>query len=303
MTVILILSILLNIILLLLWILSRRNLRHSEKELRQIRNGNTGRRLRLASPDHCLEGLVAEVNLLLDDCQKSEQDHRRAEQERRDEIANISHDLRTPLTSILGYLQLMEQPSCTPEERREYLTVCENRAHTLQDLLAGFYDLSRLEAGGYPLELEILEPSGMLYQLIADYYMEFVEAKMEPVMQITQPLPTIYADRQGIRRIFQNLIQNAVRHGGNTLTIDSYTSKDFLYLRFCNPAPELSQEDCERLFDRFFTADRMRTGKGTGLGLAIVKALCIKMGGNVSATLSNGQLIIQTGFRLSCSNQ
>lgn len=284
-----------------LWFLSRINLKHAVEELRRIRRGQTGRRLRLSSPDRQMEALIAEVNHLLDDQQKAEQIHVQSEKERRDEIANISHDLRTPLTSILGYLQLLKQDSCTPAERQEYLQISENRAKSLQALLSGFYDLSRLEAGGYPLELEPLDPAGILYQMAADYYGDFLDAGMEPVLQIPQTLPLIYADRQGITRVFQNLTQNALKHGGETLTISSREEPEWLAICFANPAPELTKEDCARIFDRFFTADRMRTGQNTGLGLAIVKTLCQKMGGKVSASLENGVLTLETRWKKSRS--
>lgn len=284
-----------------LWYLSRINLKHAIEELRRIRAGQTGRRLRLSSPDHQLEALIAEVNHLLDDQQRAEQAHIQSEKERRDEIANISHDLRTPLTSILGYLQLLKQDSCTPSERQEYLQISENRAKSLQALLSGFYDLSRLEAGGYSLEMEPLDPAGILFQMAADYYGDFLEAGMEPVLLIPQTLPLVYADRQGITRVFQNLTQNAIKHGGKTLTISSREDPDTLSICFANPAPELTQEDCARIFDRFFTADRMRTGQNTGLGLAIVKTLCRKMGGQVSASLEDGVLTLETRWKKSKS--
>lgn len=284
-----------------LWALSRKNLKNAVEELHRIRMGQTGRRLRLASPDRQMEALIAEVNHLLDDQQRAEQAHHQAEKERRDEIANISHDLRTPLTSILGYLQLLQQDSCTPAERKEYLQISENRAKSLQSLLSGFYDLSRLEAGGYRLELEPLDPAGILFQLAADYYADFLDAGMEPRLEIPQTLPVIFADRQGLSRVFQNLIQNALKHGGKILTISSREEPGWLAVCFSNPAPELSEEDCARLFDRFFTADRMRTGQNTGLGLAIVKALCEKMGGRVSARLESGVLTIETRWRRSAA--
>ena len=280
------------------WLLCRKNIREAENTVRQLRVGQTGNRLRLSAPDAGLERLLAEINLLLDDCQKRESAHRQAEQQRRDEIANISHDLRTPLTSVIGYLQLMAQPGCTPEERAEYLSVCQSRAASLQTLLTGFYDLSRLEAGGYLLELQPVEPAGMLYQLAADYYMDFVEAGMEPVLEIPQLLPPIWADPAAAGRVFQNLFQNALRHGrnGSRLLIQSREQNGRLILSFSNAAPLLSQEDCARLFDRFYTADKMRTGKGTGLGLAIVQALCGKMNVSASARLQDGILTIETGW-------
>ena len=119
----------------LLWGLQRRSLQQAARSLREIGNGEAGRRLRLETPGKTMEELVWEVNRMLDEKQQAQIAYRRSEKERRDEIANISHDLRTPLTSILGYLQLAQTEDCTEEERKEYLRIAENRAHSLQTLL------------------------------------------------------------------------------------------------------------------------------------------------------------------------
>lgn len=146
----------------LLWGLQRRSLQQVARSLREIGNGEAGRRLRLETPGKTMEELVWEVNRMLDEKQQAQIAYRRSEKERRDEIANISHDLRTPLTSILGYLQLAQTEDCTEEERKEYLRIAENRAHSLQTLLVGFYNLSRLGADGYPLKPEAVRAGEVL---------------------------------------------------------------------------------------------------------------------------------------------
>lgn len=275
----------------------RRSLKETAKALREIEDADASRRLRLPTPDRNMEELTRQVNRLLEEKQQAETAHRRAEQERRGEIANISHDLRTPLTSILGYLQLA-QGDCSPEERQEYLEVAESRAKALQTLLTGFYDLSRLGADGYPLKMEAVRPGEVLCQLAADYYADFTAAEVEPRMEIPSDLPAVWADPGGMTRVFGNLMQNAMKHGGRTLWIAGRRQGDGVVIDFRNEAPGLTQEECGRLFDRFFTADRMRTGKNTGLGLAIVKALCEKMEGTVSAQLAEGMLTISTRWRV-----
>ena len=281
-----------------LYFRDRQNLKRAVQELREINASGSSRRLRISMPGREMEALAREVNRALDEKQLSEIAHRRVEKERRDEIANISHDLRTPLTSVLGYLQLAKAADCVPEERQEYLQIAESRAKALQNLLTGFYDLSRLGADGYPLEMEAVRPGEVLCQLAADYYGDFMAAGMEPRLELPENLPAVWADRGGLSRVFGNLMQNAVKHGGDTLWICGEQQGDILEISFRNAAPGLTLEDCRQLFDRFFTADRMRTGKNTGLGLAIVKALCEKMEGTVSADLSGGMLTISTRWKV-----
>ncbi len=282
----------------LLWGLQRRSLQQAARSLREIGSGEAGRRLRLETPGKTMEELVWEVNRILDEKQQAQIAYRRSEKERRDEIANISHDLRTPLTSILGYLQLAQTEDCTEEERKEYLRIAENRAHSLQTLLAGFYNLSRLGADGYPLKPEAVRAGEVLCQLAADYYGDFTAAGMEPSLQLPGDLPPVWADRNGMTRVFGNLMQNAIKHGSHTLFIRGRQVGDAVEILFSNEAPGLKEEDVRQLFDRFFTADRMRTGQNTGLGLAIVKALCEKMGGQVEASLSDGVLTFTTRWKV-----
>lgn len=281
-----------------LYFRDRQNLKQAAAELREINASGSSRRLRVSMPGREMEALAREVNRILDEKQLSEIAHRRMEKERRDEIANISHDLRTPLTSVLGYLQLAKAADCTPEERQEYLQIAESRAKALQSLLTGFYNLSRLGADGYPLEMGAVRPREILCQLVADYYADFTGAGVEPRLELPEDLPAVWADRGCMSRVFGNLMQNAVKHGGDTLWIHGEQQGDILEISFRNAAPGLVQEDCGQLFDRFFTADRMRTGKNTGLGLAIVKALCEKMEGAVSADLSEGMLTISTRWKV-----
>lgn len=146
--------------------------------------------------------------------------------------------------------------------------------------------------------MEAVRPGEVLCQLAADYYADFTAAEVEPRLEIPSDLPAVWADPGGMTRVFGNLMQNAMKHGGRTLWIAGRRQGDGVVIDFRNEAPGLTQEECGRLFDRFFTADRMRTGKNTGLGLAIVKALCEKMEGTVSAQLAEGMLTISTRWRV-----
>ena len=280
------------LIFLSLWLLSRRNLKNAVAELRRIRGGQTGRRLRLSSPDRQMEELIAEVNLLLEDSQRSELAHKKAEQQRRDEIANISHDLRTPLTSILGYLQMIKSESTTPEERAEYLAIVESRAHALKALVTGFYDLSCLEAGGYALAQESVALAPLLVELAAAFYADFNADGREAEIDIAEGLSPILGDPQAVLRIYTNLFQNAIKHGAGDLYIRAFQEDGVVVTCFTNLAPGLLPQDVEHLFDRFFTADRMRTGQDTGLGLAIVHRLAMQMGGETEALLLQNKLTI-----------
>lgn len=248
---------------------------------RQLRSGRT--RVSMAAPNAAAEELLTAINALLALREREEGDYRRQEQAIRQQIANISHDLRTPLTSILGYLQLLEGERLSPEERREYLSIVQGRARALQSMIVSFYDLSRLEGGEYPLSRERVDLYHVLSELVAEFYNDF--GGFDMTVELREGLPAVTADPAGVLRVFTNLIRNALEHGRRRMSILLYQEGGEVVSVFANDAPGLTPEDVTHVFDRFFTADKMRTGQSTGLGLAIVKALVERMGHTVTAEL------------------
>lgn len=272
-----------------------------EKDIRscaqQLRE-DEGARVRMAAPNRAAEDLLSAVNRLLELREADEAEHRRQEHAIRQQISNISHDLRTPLTSILGYLQLLEGDSLTVEERREYLGIVRGRAKALQSLITSFYDLSRLEGGEYPLSREKVDLYHVLSELVAEFYNDFEQSGFDMTVELAPGLPAVTADPAGVLRVFTNLIRNALEHGQKRMSILLYRQEETVVSAFSNDAAGLTREDVEHVFDRFFTADKMRTGQSTGLGLAIVKALVGQMGHRVTAALDGEMFTVQVRWRI-----
>ena len=264
---------------------------------RQLRE-DEGARVRMAAPNRAAEDLLSAVNRLLELREADEAEHRRQEHAIRQQISNISHDLRTPLTSILGYLQLLEGDSLTAEERREYLGIVRGRAKALQSLITSFYDLSRLEGGEYPLSREKVDLYHVLSELVAEFYNDFEQSGFDMTVELAPGLPAVTADPAGVLRVFTNLIRNALEHGQKRMSILLYRQEETVVSAFSNDAAGLTREDVEHVFDRFFTADKMRTGQSTGLGLAIVKALVGQMGHRVTAALDGEMFTVQVRWRI-----
>ena len=264
---------------------------------RQLREDESAR-VRMAAPNRAAEDLLSAVNRLLELREADEAEHRRQEHAIRQQISNISHDLRTPLTSILGYLQLLEGDSLTVEERREYLGIVRGRAKALQSLITSFYDLSRLEGGEYPLSREKVDLYHVLSELVAEFYNDFEQSGFDMTVELAPGLPAVTADPAGVLRVFTNLIRNALEHGQKRMSILLYRQEETVVSAFSNDAAGLTREDVEHVFDRFFTADKMRTGQSTGLGLAIVKALVGQMGHRVTAALDGEMFTVQVRWRI-----
>ena len=270
-----------------------KGLRRAARRMREQMANETTARLALPCPSAGAEELLSCLNQLLELRQEERALYRRKEQELRRQIANVSHELRTPLTSILGYLQLLEGEGLPLEKRAEYLAVIEGRARTLQTFIAAFYDLSRIEGGELPLEREKVDLSRALSDQLAAAYEQIEAAGLAVEVDIAPGLPPVWADSGAVTRIFSNLLTNALRHGEDTLSVRLYREGGVILSAFSNRAEGLTAEDAAHVFERFYTADKMRTGQSTGLGLAIVKALAERMGHTVAARWEDGVFTIE----------
>ena len=268
-------------------------LHRAARLMREQMADETTVRLALPCPSAGAEELLACLNQLLELRQEERALYRRKEQELRRQIANVSHDLRTPLTSILGYLQLLEGEGLPPEKRREYFQVIEGRARTLQVFIATFYDLSRIEGGELPLEREKVDLGRVLSDQLAAAYEQIEESGLAMEVDVAPDLPPVWADGGAVTRIFSNLLTNALRHGEDALTVRLYREGNVIVSAFSNRAKDLTAEDAAHVFERFYTADKMRTGQSTGLGLAIVKALAERMGHAACARWEDGVFTIE----------
>ena len=275
-----------------------RGLRRAVGQMRAQMRDETTVRLSLPCPSAGAEALLQTVNELLEQRQAEGVVYREKERAMRQQIANVSHDLRTPLTSILGYLQLLEGDGLPPGKREEYLRVIEGRARTLQTFIAAFYDLSRIEGGELPLEREKVDLGRLLSDQLTGAYEQIEQAGLEMEVELADGLPPVWADSGAAARIFSNLLTNALRHGSDTLSVKLYREGGYVVSSFANRAEDMTAEDAAHVFERFYTADKMRSGQSTGLGLAIVKALAERMGHAARARWAEGVFTIEVRWRV-----
>lgn len=218
-------------------------------------------------------------------------DTRRAQRELQYAIASVSHDIRTPLTGAAGYLQLAQ--SCPSEAKRaEYLAVVRGRLHDLEGLLDELFLYTRLTGESAPLACAPTEVYPALCDALAGFFEKFQAKGTQPVLDFPQEALRVQASPEALRRVFRNLVANALQHGCGDLTVVQRGCR----LRFENRVPDPSALQPEHLFDRFYRADSARRGPGAGLGLAIVQQLMEKMGGTAAAQLEGGRLCITLEF-------
>jgi signal transduction histidine kinase len=269
---------------------------------RQVRN--IGNQLRAVQPrcnsisvalaDCDIERLALEINRLNADYQKAILDAEKSGRALRDSIADISHDMRTPLTAAIGYLQLLEKCGLD-DEQRQYLTISLEKSHYLRKLIDDFYELSILNESEPALELQKIDLAGIVSEVILDNADGFENGGIAPIFETAGVPAFILGDDEKLRRIMQNILSNCLKYSCGDVTFKIATG-DFVTLTVENSAATLDEIDTERLFDRFYKADSARNARGTGLGLSIAKLLMENMGGRISAYVSGDVFGVKLAF-------
>lgn len=270
----------------------KRQLRNITTQLDERTSGNTEKKVTVSLIDSDLNKFVTAINCSLNLQKKLRIEVRRNDLQLKDSIANLSHDLRTPLTSILGYLQLSRNPECPMEKREDYLKTVDDKAHALKSMINSLYELSVLDVKETLLKEENFDLNILVTDVLAGQYVLFQEHGINLQVNLPDYPVWISGDRVACTRIVQNLLNNTIRYAQKKADIVLTKGDSQALLSIRNPAPNLSQDDIDHLFDRFYTADKSRKSSGTGLGLYIVKTLLAQMGGNIKASLINQTLCL-----------
>jgi len=237
-----------------------------------------------------------ELNTLasnINKCLKEEENLRleafREEKHFKEMISNISHDLRTPLTAIKGYQQLMEKGTLSTEQSYK-LQIAEKHADELGVLIEHFFEYAYLLNAEPELKLEKINLTNLVTECIAAAIAVFEENNLE-VRVIEAPPVFAKVSKEALIRVVQNLIRNCVQHSGSNVEVQVLAEKNAI-ISFKNLVKNDCEIDIKHIFDRFYTADMART-KTTGLGLSIVRLLAEQMGGSTNALFQDGILDIR----------
>lgn len=250
--------------------------------------------LALVAPQ--LEALVARVNDTVREAQAASARTRVEERRIRSFIADISHDLRTPLTTVRGYLQLLERTELS-DDQQAYLAVARRQTRELGALVDRLYEYAYLLDGEpgpriEPVDVGVLVAECLL-GMTAEIEAAGVDVRYEPPSGVV-----IGTDREKVTRIVQNLLRNAVQHGRERLAVEVTPAADEVEIGVANGVAGDVELDTSRLFDRFFTADGSRSGRTSGLGLSIVQALARQLGGGATAEQDRETQTVQIRVRV-----
>lgn len=280
------------IVLLYRYIRLKSEIRKISGQLEELVSDNSEKMLDISFVDKELERLAGLFNQYNDKQRQIVAGAIKDEDFLKDSVANISHDLRTPLTVILGHLQLIAKTDLTPDQR-ERLDIVNNKAVRMKELVDTFYEYSLVTTSNEVMKHDKLNILNMLIDLISDCAPLMDKKGITPKIDLPEHSVYIYSDRNAIDRILQNLITNSIRYSAGNISVKLESINDGIVLSVANPIPEDSELDPDRMFDRFYTGDSSRNSGGTGLGLAVVKELTSKLGGNINAVRSGGMLTIK----------
>lgn len=264
----------------------KRGIRNLRKDFHEIKeNRRAERHLNLSIPDRELELLAVEINEYIACYYQEIENLKNNSKEIRREITHISHDLRTPLTSILGYMELLYDEHMTVEQKESY-QVIHRRCYQLSDLVEQLYDYARLGNQEFYYEMERLDLYRILQEHLLSFYPEFErkDIELEPVFpQTVKPL-WIKGDGKCLERVLTNLTSNTLKYSEGEAKVILKEEKKYICLTYQTKRGDLSEYDIAHMFDRFYTKEgKQNTRQSSGLGLAITRLFVEQMGGSIEA--------------------
>ena len=253
-------------------------------------SSDTNNPIFLPTRDPCARRLAARLNVQLKELRRQRQRYESGDRELREAVTNVSHDLRTPLTAICGYLELLEKGDNTPRQAR-YLSLIAGRAQAMRRLIEELLRCTVAASLEDGLSPEAVDLNGAVEEAVAALYGAFIEAGIVPRVSLPPERVARSLDRAALSRVLGNLLANALKYSAGDL--DVVLSPDGA-ITLSNAAPALDEVQVGRLFDRFYTVE---TGRGsTGLGLSIARSLTERMGGTISARYGVGRLWVEVRF-------
>ncbi len=265
--------------------------------IHRLANGDFNKKVFIRSNDE-FKKIAHDINVASDKLQEAIKRGDFAESSKDQLIVNLAHDLRTPLTSVLGYLDLiLKDEELSSDQIKHYSTIAYTKSQRLEKLINELFEITKMNYGMIPLKKAPIHLSELLIQLVEEMYPLFEKHQLNARINITNQLK-INGDGELLARVFENLLINAIRHGkdGQYIDLNGFMDEEKVVIQVINYGDEISPEARDHLFDPFYTDDKARShgNSGTGLGLFIAKNIVERHGGVITAD----SCFIETKFEI-----
>lgn len=277
-------------------------IRKLRRSIQQVTSGNYGVQCEVEYDDE-LGSLAANINVLSKTLLAKEKEseklkekeraaldiERNAERQKNELITNVAHDLRTPLTTIVGYLELIKDDTAlSKEDVHKYSGIAYEKSIRLQEMMDDLFEFTKLDNADIKLNKSMINLSGLIMQMTDEFYPSFKDCNITPIVDLPEENIYVQGDGQLLARVFDNLISNALKYGYHNTDLKIEVSSDEKYatVKVINHGDTIAPEDIPLLFNKFYRTDSSRNSKtgGTGLGLAITKNIVDLHHGDISVT-------------------
>ncbi|MBR1797649.1 MAG: HAMP domain-containing histidine kinase [Clostridiales bacterium] len=267
------------------------------KQVHFISRNDTNKRITFYGKSRSFRKLASDINEILDSYDERHEKILREDKEIKDTLTNMSHDIRTPLTSLKGYFELMEQTD-DPDERQKYSSIIAGRIDSLSEILETMFLYTKVSNVNYKIEVEPIDCSRTILETLFEYYDEFQEKGYEVDVDVEEGIK-IVGNEQSLKRIMQNLIRNSLVHGDGDVKLSLKPSEDRKNVTIIlgNLMKENEDPDPKRVFDRYYKGDASRHTGSSGVGLSVVKKLVESMNGQIEARVEGRRFIIRMVFK------
>lgn len=257
--------------------------------LADVKKGNGNRRI-LSSTHELVAPLAYEINDIIVSYEDKLTVFRQADETNKQLMTSLSHDVRTPLTTLIGYLDAVHKEIVTGKERDNYIEIARRKAHDLKEYIDVLFDWFKLNSNEFTMEINTVEAAELTRNILIDWIPIFEDKQIDYTIDIPEQPFSIKLDPDGYIRILNNLIQNVIAHShADKIEIALSKRNGKAQILLADNGIGIEQEDLKHIFERLYKCDKGRTEKGSGLGLSIVHQLVEKMGGTITVESISGE--------------
>ncbi|MCQ2515252.1 MAG: HAMP domain-containing histidine kinase [Saccharofermentans sp.] len=272
------------------------NMTDLRKQVHFISRNDTNKRITFYGKSRAFKSLAKDINDIIDSYREENEKIIKEDKEIKDTLTNMSHDIRTPLTSLKGYFELMGETD-DPKEQEKCRSVIEERIESLSEILETMFLYTKVSNVNYKVELDPVDVSKVVLETMFSYYDDFVEKGQEVDVDVNEGL-RIIASEQSLKRIMQNLIKNCLVHGNGDVKLElKPCDEGMVGISISNAMNPGENPDPDKVFDRFYKGDASRHNGSSGVGLSVVKKLVDSIGGDIKAEVKDRRFKISMKFK------